>query len=57
MIELALHQRVRDLQIQFHNFVPDAEKRAEAITRQLSATHELTYKFYFVWENWRSVAP
>jgi FkbM family methyltransferase len=53
MLELRLHLRVRDLQIQFHNFVPAAEERAEAIARQLSASHELTYKFYFVWENWR----
>jgi FkbM family methyltransferase len=53
MLELGLHHRVRDLQIQFHNFVPRAEERAEEIATGLGATHELTYKFYFVWENWR----
>jgi FkbM family methyltransferase len=53
MLELGLHQRVRDIQIQFHHFVPQAEKRAQDIAQRLSATHELTYKYYFVWENWR----
>jgi FkbM family methyltransferase len=60
MLELGLHRRVRDLQVQFHKFVPQAEKRAEEIAARLGATHELSYQFYFVWENWRlrrGVAP
>lgn len=41
-----------DLQIQFHDFVPDAKSMREAIRRDLSKTHRLTYDFPFVWENW-----
>jgi FkbM family methyltransferase len=45
--------RFRNLQIQFHAFVPNAAQRMEAIQRQLNSTHELTYQYRFVWENWR----
>ena len=43
----------RNLQIQFHLFVPDAQRRMAAIQRRLRQTHELTYQYPFVWENWR----
>lgn len=43
----------RNLQIQFHSFVPDAEQRMAAIQRRLQRTHQLTYQYPFVWENWR----
>lgn len=43
-----------DIQIQFHDFViPDAKERMSRIQAQLSETHELTYQYEFVWENWR----
>jgi FkbM family methyltransferase len=45
--------RIRDLQIQFHDFVPNAEVRMKRIQRGLSETHDLTYQYPFVWENWR----
>jgi FkbM family methyltransferase len=53
LIETGLIQIVRDLQVQFHDFVPDAESRMTAIKSQLAKTHFLTYEFPFVWENWR----
>jgi FkbM family methyltransferase len=45
--------RVRDIQVQFHDFVPDAPARLAALRRRLSATHFPTYLYTFVWENWR----
>lgn len=45
--------RVRDLQIQFHDFVPDAEERMTELQARLQETHELTYQYPYVWENWR----
>lgn len=44
---------VRDLQVQFHDFVPDAERRLLALQERLGATHALTYQYPYVWENWR----
>jgi FkbM family methyltransferase len=46
-------RQVREIQVQFHNFVPDAEQRMAAIQEKLAGTHERTYEFKFVWENWR----
>lgn len=45
--------KIGDLQIQFHDFVPDAERRMRAIQRRLAETHDLTYQYEFVWENWK----
>jgi hypothetical protein len=53
MLECGLTTRVADLQIQFHNFSPDAAERMAAIQRGLAATHRPTYQYRFVWENWR----
>lgn len=45
--------RIRNLQVQFHDFVPDAQARMTAIQGRLAQTHEPTYQYPFVWENWR----
>jgi len=42
-----------NIQVQFHRFVENCECRRNKIRDQLSATHELTYDFEFIWENWR----
>jgi len=45
--------RIRDIQVQFHDFVPNASERRERIRAVLRATHHTTYEYPFVWENWR----
>jgi FkbM family methyltransferase len=44
---------IRNIQIQFHDFIPNAEIRMAEIQQRLSITHELTYQYRFVWENWK----
>lgn len=44
---------IHDLLIQFHVFVPDAEQRRKKIHRQLALTHQLTFEYPWIWENWR----
>jgi FkbM family methyltransferase len=44
--------KVRFVQVQFHDFVPDAEARMERIKSQLALTHGLDYFYRFVWEGW-----
>ncbi len=46
-------ENIRNLQIQFHNFFPEAEARMTAIQDALSVTHDLTWQYRFIWENWR----
>lgn len=52
MIATGLIGRVRDLQVQFHDFVPDAERRMAAIQEKLLATHQPQWQYPFVWESW-----
>ncbi|RZL34944.1 MAG: FkbM family methyltransferase [Rubrivivax sp.] len=44
--------RVRRLQVQFHDFVPDALARRARLVQQLGRTHRQNWCFYFVWEEW-----
>jgi len=52
LLDIGAVPKIRDLQIQFHDFVPDAEARMKAIQSRLAATHRTTYQYPFVWENW-----
>lgn len=53
IIEEGLQTRISNIQVQFHDFVPDAEKRIKGIQKMLETTHEVTWQYPFVWENWR----
>lgn len=46
---------IRYLQIQFHDFIPDAKEMRAEIRRRLSETHELMWDFPFIWESWQRV--
>lgn len=52
LIETNLVKKIKNLQIQFHDFVPEAENRMKKIQENLKTTHHLTYQYEFVWENW-----
>ncbi len=45
--------KIDNLQIQFHNFFENAVDRMTEIQRELSKTHEPTFQYRFVWENWK----
>ena len=45
--------KISNLQIQFHDFVENADERMKAIKTELQKTHKLTYEYVYVWENWR----
>jgi FkbM family methyltransferase len=45
-------ENIKNIQVQFHDFVPDAELRMQQIQAGLAKTHRLTYQYLFVWENW-----
>jgi len=47
-----LLERCGDVQIQFHDFVQGARERRKELRRVLSRTHDLTYDYPFIWENW-----
>lgn len=46
-------KNINNIQVQFHDFFIDAKERMTKLQEQLSITHELTYQYEFVWENWK----
>lgn len=52
LIEGNYIKNISNIQVQFHNFLPTAKERMGKIQSILSKTHELTFQFPFVWENW-----
>lgn len=52
MDETGLLRQCVDVQIQFHDFVPDAAPRRMALREVLARSHDLTYDYPFIWENW-----
>jgi FkbM family methyltransferase len=43
-----------NIQVQFHDFLfENAKERMNAIQEKLKLTHQITYQYEFVWENWK----
>ena len=53
IIKNGLAEQIENIQVQFHNFVENAETKMKQIQNGLSNTHTLTYQYNFVWENWK----
>jgi len=54
IIEAKNITKIKNIQVQFHDFIfTDGSQRMREIQSRLSQTHILTYKYEFVWENWR----
>lgn len=52
LIETGCISNIKNIQVQFHDFIPCAQERMEAIQKKLAETHFLTYQYPFIWENW-----
>jgi FkbM family methyltransferase len=52
LLDSGLVRRIGNIQVQFHDFVPGAESRMAAIQGRLRASHDPTWQYPFVWENW-----
>ena len=52
IIQEGLQTCISNIQVQFHDFVPNAEKRRDGIQKILERTHKITWQYPFVWENW-----
>ncbi|OBQ17354.1 FkbM family methyltransferase [Anabaena sp. AL93] len=53
LIEEEIILKIQDLQVQFHDFYPNAELLRENLRQSLKKTHFITYDYPFIWENWR----
>lgn len=52
LIETGIVARVKHLQIQFHDFIPNAVHRRDRIRENLAKTHSEQFNYTFVWEGW-----
>lgn len=52
LIKNNLIHQIKNIQVQFHDFVPNAKERMIKIQEKLKETHHVTYQYEFVWENW-----
>jgi FkbM family methyltransferase len=53
LISTGLISKVEHLQVQFHNFVPDAVASRDRLRRLLSLTHSEQWNYPFIWESWK----
>ena len=53
LLESGIMNRIYNIQVQFHDFLPGAEQSMQRIQRRMEETHILTYQYPFVWENWK----
>jgi FkbM family methyltransferase len=52
LVDTGYIKKVKNIQVQFHHFVPDAYRRRRKIQKMLSVTHDLDWCYPFVWESW-----
>lgn len=53
LIETGLIAAIENIQVQFHDVSPTSLAHMNAIQTELHKTHEPTYQYKFVWENWK----
>ena len=56
LLDTGLIEKIQHIQVQFHNFVPDADARRNAIREKLAKTHREMWNVDFVWESWEKKA-
>ena len=52
ILSKGIQNKIENIQVQFHVFINDCESRRNKIRELLSETHECTYNYDFIWENW-----
>ncbi len=54
LIEGEMMKNIGFLQVQFHHFIPGAEKKRDEIRAALENTHHESWNYKFVWESWKN---
>ncbi len=55
IIDYGLIRNIKKIQVQFHNFVDNAENRRKIIQTRLKNTHKLIWDYPFIWELWEII--
>jgi FkbM family methyltransferase len=46
---------INEYQIQFHSFIESSKSKRDRIIQSLTKTHQQTWCYIFVWENWKRI--
>ena len=55
IIESGFINKIRFIQIQFHNFVDNAKPLRNEIRKKLKKTHMCSFNYPFIWERWDKI--
>lgn len=55
LIDSGFIEKVGFIQVQFHDFFPDAAVRRDQICQQFARTHRQMWNYTFVWESWERI--
>jgi len=53
IIDTGYIHNIQNLQIQFHNYLPNAKKERNKIRTNLKKTHICIFNYPFIWEGWK----
>lgn len=53
IIDTGYIHNIQNLQIQFHNYLPNAKKERNKIRTNLKKTHICIFNYPFIWEGWQ----
>ena len=53
LIELNFVPKIKNIQIQYHSYFASSIERRDAISEKLSATHNRTWNYEWIMENWK----
>lgn len=53
MVSTGITRKAQNIQCQWHDVVPNAQSRYDALQKKLAETHFLTFDHGWVWQNWR----
>lgn len=52
IIEKDMAKIFKNIQVQFHNYIANSEEKMVSIQNKLTKTHQISWQYRFVWENW-----
>lgn len=55
MFETGIMAQTKNIQVQFHDFMPQAEEKRSEIQGFLKQTHKENFNYPFVWESWTKI--
>ncbi|WP_163835751.1 FkbM family methyltransferase, partial [Pseudomonas viridiflava] len=53
LIDAQYIYKITNLQIQFHDSIEHAKEKRDRLRDQFKLTHQETWNYEFVWENWK----